>query len=67
MDKKSIYVQGIFSTAITKLLLDNNFELAFPSKTIIKRLKLTKFNEDWNAAIISNPYPFGLKIIGKRK
>jgi hypothetical protein len=67
MDKKSVYVQGIFSTAITKLLIDNDFELAFPSKTIIKRLKLTKFNEDWNAAIISNPYPFGLKIIGEKE
>jgi len=67
MNKKSVYVQGIYSTAITKLLLDNNFELAFPSKTIIKRLKLTKFNENWDAAVISNPYPFGLKIIGEKE
>lgn len=67
MIKKSVYVQGIYSTAITKLLVDNNFELAFPSKTIIKRLNLTKFNENWDAAIISNPYPFGLKIIGEKE
>ncbi len=67
MVKKSVYVQGIYSTAITKLLVENNFELAFPSKTIIKRLNLTKFNQDWRAAIISNPHPFGLKIIGEKE
>jgi len=61
---KDVYVQGIYSTALSKLFLDKGFELAYPSKTIAKRLSLEKFSTDWSAALISNPSPFGLKVFG---
>ncbi|HLI46313.1 MAG TPA: DUF402 domain-containing protein [Geobacterales bacterium] len=61
---KNVYIQGIYSTAISRLFLDKGFELAFPSKTIAKRLGLEKFSSQWSAALISNPTPFGLKLFG---
>jgi protein associated with RNAse G/E len=63
--QKSLYIQGIFSTAISKLFLEKGYSLAFPSKTIAKRLNIENTSNNWDVAIISNPIPFGLKIFGK--
>jgi len=67
MENISVYVQGIFSTSISKLLIDNNFNLSNPSKTIINRLKLENVSNNWDVAIISNPIPFGTKIFGEKE
>lgn len=65
MNNKAIYIQGIYSTAFSKIFKDRGFEIAFPSKTIAKRLSITNPAIEWSAAIISNPQPFGLKIFGE--
>ena len=41
----SARVRGIYSTALTRLLLDNSFEIVQPSKPIMERFGLTGKNE----------------------
>ncbi len=67
MLNKYIYVQGIYSTAISKFFKDKGYGLAFPSKTTAKRLELNRTSQEWTVAIISNPRFFGLKIFGEKR
>ncbi len=67
MLNKCVYIQGIYSTALSKLFKDAGFVLAFPSKTISKRLNLEITASDWTSSIISDPQIFGLKIFGEKE
>jgi len=58
-------VRGIYSTAITKLLLDNNFDIVQPSATVKKRFKLEENNETPDLDIYDRYDRQGVRALGK--
>lgn len=57
-------VRGIYSTALTKLLLDNNFEIVQPSLTIKKRFGLSE-NAELPDLKIKDRYDLqGVRVLG---
>jgi len=57
-------VRGIYSTAITKMLLENGFEIVQPSLTIRKRFKLDENTESPNVDIYDRRNRQGVHVIG---
>ncbi|MFP3984782.1 MAG: ribonuclease E/G [Candidatus Bathyarchaeia archaeon] len=58
-------VRGIYSTAITKLLLDNEFEIVQPSPTIKKRFTLSQNSKPPDVDIYDRHNKQGLHVVGK--
>lgn len=61
----SARVRGIYSTAITKLLLDNKFDIVQPSTTVKERFKLEENNETPDLDIYDRYDRQGIRAIGK--
>ena len=60
-------VRGIYSTALTKLLLDNGFEIAEPSVTLRERLKLDGNNAPPDITIEERYDRHGIRTSGNRE
>jgi len=58
-------VRGIYSTSLTKLLLDNNFDIVQPSTTVKERFKLKENNETPNIDIYDRYDRQGVRALGK--
>jgi len=58
-------VRGIYSTALTKLLLNNNFDIVQPSATVKERFKLEENNETPDLDIYDRFDHQGVRAIGK--
>ena len=57
-------VRGIYSTALTKLLLDNGFEIVQPSLTIKKRFRLEENSMPQDLKIKDRYDRQGIKVLG---
>ena len=58
-------VRGIYSTALTKLLLDNNFDIVQPSITVKERFKLKENNETPDLDVYDRYDRQGVRTLGK--
>lgn len=58
-------VRGIYSTALTKLLLNNNFDIAQPSTTVKERFQLEENNETPDVDIYDRRDRQGVRVLGK--
>ena len=58
-------VRGIYSTALTKLLLENNFDIVQPSTTVKERLKLKENNETPDLDIYDRYGRQGVRVLGE--
>jgi len=58
-------VRGIYSKALTKLLLDNNFGIVQPSTTVKERFKLKENNEKPDLDIYDRRDCQGVRVLGK--
>ncbi|TFG19953.1 MAG: DUF402 domain-containing protein [Promethearchaeota archaeon] len=47
----NVFIRGIYSTALTKLFKDLDYNIVYPSPPIRDRFKLDEFSKDWE-----NPY-----------
>lgn len=61
---KKVKIRGIYSTALTKLLLDNGFTIVQPSIEIEERFHLPKCEEKFNIEIHDKADHQGIKAIG---
>lgn len=61
----SARVRGIYSTAITKLLLDNGFEIVQPSLTLKERFRLDGKMESPDIDIYDRYDKQGVRVLGK--
>jgi len=57
-------VRGIYSTALTSMLVEKGFKIARPSRRISERLKIEPNKDPWDVFIESNPGCFGVRIYG---
>lgn len=62
----SVRIRGIYSTALTKLLLDRGFKISQPSKKIAERLNLEKSYEDFDVDIYDKKDDQGVILVGTR-
>ncbi len=60
-------VRGIYSTALTSMLLNSGFKIARPSRRISERLKIEPNKDAWDVFIESNPGSFGVKVYGSKE
>ncbi len=58
-------VRGIYSTALTKLLLDNNLDIVQPSTTVKERFKLKENNETPDLDIYDRYDHQGVRALGQ--
>ena len=63
----NVMVRGIYSTALTKLFIDEGFNIVRPSKRISERFGLERNSESWDVLVEGSPRPFGVKIYGYRE
>jgi len=61
----SARVRGIYSTALTKLLLDNDFDIVQASTTVKERFKLKESNETPDVDIYDRYDRQGVRALGK--
>ncbi|MHA1340033.1 MAG: ribonuclease E/G [Promethearchaeota archaeon] len=53
--KYNVFIRGIYSTALTKLFLDTDFNIIFPSKIMAKRFpQLKEFSGNYSKDIVIN-------------
>jgi hypothetical protein len=60
-------IRGIYSTALSKLLLDNGFEIVEPSLALKKRLRLTDNNNVPDITVEDRYDRHGIRTIGNRE
>ena len=60
-------VRGVYSTALTKLLLDHEFDIVQPSATIKERLGLKENSDSPDLDIYDSPDLQGVQALGKTK
>jgi len=60
-----VRIRGIYSTALTKLLLDQGFDIVQPSVAIKERFKLKKFDEPPDLDVYDRPDRQGVHALGK--
>jgi len=58
-------VRGVYSTALTKILLDNGFDIVQPSVTIRERFGLKELEEPPDFDIYDKPNRQGVHILGR--
>lgn len=51
MEKTTIYIRGIYTTALTKLFLDSEFQIVFPSEEIQNRFNISHHNNKYSKDI----------------
>jgi len=51
MEKITIYIRGIYTTALTKLFLDSDFQIVFPSEEIQNRFNISQYNNKYSKDI----------------
>jgi Ribonuclease G/E len=59
-----VYLRGIYSTALTKLLLDEGFEISYPSNSILIRFKVKNLNVKPDVVIIETSDKQGVLVRG---
>ncbi len=59
-----VYLRGIYSTALTKILLDEGFEISYPSNPILARFKVKNLNVKPDAVIIETSDKQGVLVRG---
>jgi len=62
----SVRIRGIYSTALTKLLLDRGFRISQPSKKIAERLNLEKTYEEFDVDIYNKRDEQGIVLVGTK-
>jgi hypothetical protein len=62
-----VLIRGIYSTALSKFLLDNGFILTQPSKRIVERLNVEMLRDQWDVAIEARPWIYGITIYGTKE
>jgi len=62
----SVRIRGIYSTALTKLLLDKGFKISQPSPKIVERFKLEKTYEDFDVEVFDKRDKHGVVVVGSR-
>ncbi|MEM2660367.1 MAG: DUF402 domain-containing protein [Nitrososphaeria archaeon] len=62
-----VKVRGIYSTALTKLLLENGFKIAQPSIEIINRLNIEPNEESFDAEVRDRLDRNGVIVVGKNE
>lgn len=60
-------VRGIYSTALTKLLLDRNFEIVQPSATVRERFKLEENSEPPDLDVYERRDRQGVQALGEKE
>ncbi len=60
----SVRIRGIYSTALTKLFLDNGFRISQPSQKIVERLGLEKSYDDFDVDIYDKKDRHGIIVTG---
>ncbi|RLF09086.1 MAG: hypothetical protein DRJ62_07330 [Thermoprotei archaeon] len=65
LEKLSVMVRGIYTTAMVKLLLNNGFEIARPSATTASRFNLTG-RDEWDASVRDHPSKRAIVVEGPR-
>ncbi len=61
------YLRGIYSTALTKLLLDEGFEISYPSRPILSRFKIVGLNVKPDVTIVETSDKQGVLVKGSSK
>lgn len=59
-----VYLRGIYSTALTKLMLDEGFEISYPSRTIAIRFKIGDLNVKPDVTVVETSDKQGVLIRG---
>lgn len=54
MEKITSFIRGIYTTALTKLFLDHNYEIIYPSEKIQKRFKIPYRGDKYSKDIVIN-------------
>jgi len=67
MPRWKVKTRGIYSTAITKLLLDHGFDMVQPSATVRERFRLKENNESPDLEIYDRYDQQGVQALGKAK
>ncbi|AIF69618.1 RNA-binding protein [Palaeococcus pacificus DY20341] len=62
----SVRIRGIYSTALTKLLLDKGFKISQPSKKTAERLNLEKTYEEFDVDIYNKKDEQGVVLVGTK-
>ncbi len=62
-----VLIRGIYSTALSKFLLDNGFILTQPSKRIVERLNIEILRDQWDVAIEARPWIYGITVYGNKE
>ncbi|HIP74742.1 MAG TPA: ribonuclease E/G, partial [Thermococcus paralvinellae] len=62
----SVRIRGIYSTALTKLLLDKGFKISQPSQKIAERLNLEKTYSEFDIDIYDKKDRQGVVLVGTR-
>ena len=65
LNESRVKIRGIYSTALTKLLLDNDFKIVEPSPAIGERFKLSKALEEPDLLINDRLDKQGIRVFGK--
>jgi len=60
-------VRGVYSTALTKLLLDNGFDIAQPSVAIRERFGLKEMEEPPDLDVYDKPNRQGVQVLGRNE
>ena len=62
----SVRVRGIYSTALTKFLMDKGFKISQPSKKIAERLGLEKSYDEFDVDIYDKRDSQGVVMVGTK-
>ncbi len=62
----SVRIRGIYSTALTKLLLDKGFKISQPSQKIAERLKIEKTYSEFDVDIYDRKDGRGVILVGTK-
>jgi len=62
----SVRIRGIYSTALTKLLLDEGFKISQPSQKIAERLGIEKVYDEFDVDIQDKKDSHGVVLVGEK-